>query len=264
MPFRSHRGLRYYVFNNLSEYGIVHGIFTRQGGVSREPYASLNMGGTVGDHPANVHKNREMAFSALRLDYSQVYDVWQVHSPDVVCATGPRDPTTPHRKADAILTNIPGLALLMRFADCVPILLFDPVTEVVGLVHAGWQGTANKVVINAVHSLQQAYLVEPRNLIAALGPSIAPHHYEVGTPVVEKITAAFGSAADQVLQKRDEREDRYLLDLWSANKILLNQAGVKRIEIASICTACNLDDWYSHRGEDGKTGRFGAIISLTR
>lgn len=264
MPFCSHDSLRYYVFSNLSEYDIPHGIFTRQGGVSRAPFASLNLGGTVGDHPGNVYRNREMAFCALQLDYSQMYDVWQVHSSEVVCAAAPRDPNTPHRRADAILTNTPGLALMMRFADCVPILLYDPVKKVIGLVHAGWEGTAKKIIINAVQMMKQAYQVEPGDLVAAIGPSIGAHHYEVGKEVVDKISAAFNNTAFQVLQRSDRSQDRFLLDLWKANEILLNQTGVTRIESAAICTACNMEDWYSHRGEKGKTGRFGAIISLSR
>lgn len=262
MPFHSHRGLRFYYFNNLSQHGISHGIFTRQGGVSQAPFASLNLGGTVGDQPENVRINRELAFSALKLDYTQMYDVWQVHSADVVCAYGPRDPGVPHEKADAILTNTPGIPLMMRFADCVPILLYDPLMKVIGLVHAGWEGTAKKTVLNAVWTMKQVYRVEPTNLIAGIGPSIGAHHYEVGTNVAEKFKTAFQGDTHRILQRKDGSNSRYSLDLWVANEILLNQAGVTKIETSAICTACNLRDWYSHRWENGVTGRFGAIISL--
>ena len=117
--------LVYYQFKSLLQQDLIHGVFTRHGGVSPDPWNSLNLGGTVGDAPDKVAENRQRLFSSLGRPVSSVYDVWQVHSADVVVADGPRD-DRPHIKGDIILTDDPGVTLLMRFADCVPILLYDP------------------------------------------------------------------------------------------------------------------------------------------
>ena len=113
-------GLRYYTFDSLADCGVTQAIFTRQGGVSPEPWAALNLGGTVGDDPQRVAENRLRAFQAVGRSSASLYDVWQVHGDEVVIANAPRPPHTPHLKADAMLTDRPEVTLFMRFADCVP------------------------------------------------------------------------------------------------------------------------------------------------
>jgi polyphenol oxidase len=166
-----------------------------------------------------------------------------------------------HQKADAILTSSPGLTLYMRFADCVPVLLYDPVRRVVGLVHAGWQGTVVRTAAAAVERMMAEYGSRPADILAGIGPSIGPDHYEVGVDVIQRVQAAFPEHAEALLQSNGSRE-RAHLDLWLANQVVLEEAGVKRIETAGLCTACDLDHWYSHRAEKGRTGRFGALIAL--
>ena len=187
------------------------------------------------------------------------FDVWQVHGREVVCAHKPRPPEQPHRKADAILTDRATVTLIMRFADCVPILLYHPRRRVVGLVHAGWQGTVQGAVVAAVERLHSVYEADPAELWAFIGPAIGPDHYEVGADVAAQVYATFGGQATTLLRPHGTR---WLLDLWSANRLLLQRVGVRRIEIAGVCTACHLEDWYSHRAERGRTGRFGAVIAL--
>lgn len=251
--------IRYYTFEALEDAGVVHAVFTRRGGISPEPWASLNVGGLRGDDPARVRANRDLAFRAVGRAPESVYDVWQVHSNDVVCASAPRPPEAGHRKADTILTDRPEVTLFMRFADCVPVLLYDPVRRVAGLSHAGWQGTINGAVTSAVQAMQAAYGTRPLDLLAAIGPSIAAHHYPVGEEVAEAARRAFGEEAGVLLPEKD---GRVCFDLWQANRLLLERAGVRRIEIAGLCTACHLDDWYSHRGEHGRTGRFGVLMAI--
>jgi polyphenol oxidase len=263
MPFYLSSGVRYYTFGLLESAGVRHGVLTRQGGVSQAPWASLNLGGTVGDAPEHVYENRRRAFRALDRPFESLYDVWQVHSRVVVKAGAPRPPEQPHLQADAILTDRPGVTLFMRFADCTPILLFDPRRRAAGLVHAGWQGTVNQIVRAAVEAMQAEYGSQPGDLLAGIGPSIAAHHYEVGPEVIEQVQQSFGAQAGQVLAPSPGSDpSRQTFDLWAANRLVLEQAGVREIEVAGLCTACNLQDWYSHRAEKGRTGRFGALIAI--
>ena len=259
MPFHETGSLRYYTFQSFEDEGIKHGIFTRQGGVSPQPWDSLNLGGLVGDDLTNVTANRERIFDALGRPRESVYDVWQVHGNDVVCTDAPRPFTREHLKADAILTDKPSVTLLMRFADCVPIALYDPHHKVVGLVHSGWPGTVKRAAAAAVEAMKSYYDSDPVELLAGVGPSIGVDHYPVGENVIEAVQTTFGDDASALLQVNG---DAIHFDLWTANQLVLEQAGVRRIEIAAICTACHTQDWYSHRAENGKTGRFGMVINL--
>jgi YfiH family protein len=165
----------------------------------------------------------------------------------------------PHRRADILLTNRPEVTLMMRFGDCVPILLYDPDRRVVGIVHAGWPGTVKRASQVAVRTMQSVYGSNPINILAAIGPSIGAHHYEVGPEVIEKVRQTFGEDASYLLPSQ---EGAVQFDLWAANQLVLEESGVRQIEISGICTACHLEDWYSHRAEGGHTGRFGALIGL--
>jgi YfiH family protein len=219
----------------------------------------LNLGGTVGDDPANVAENRRRAFECFGRPIGTLYDVWQVHSAEVVRADAPRPAHIPHLKADAILTDQPEVTLFMRFADCVPILLYDPVRRVMGMVHAGWKGTTLRIVQAAVQAMQRQWGTRPDEILAAIGPSIAPHHYTVGQDVITQVEAAFGQEANTLLPAQDGAVQ---FDLWTANRLVLMDSGVRQIEVSGVCTACDLEHWYSHRGEQGRTGRFGALMAL--
>ncbi len=258
MPIQSRHGLRYFSFDSFDS-GVVQAVFTRQGGVSPKPWASLNVGGTVGDQAERVRENRQRAFASLGLDAATLFDVWQVHGKNVVIAEAPHPPQSPHLRADAILTDKAGVSLFMRFADCVPIILYDPLRKVIGLVHAGWMGTVGGVVWAAVEAMQARFGTQPADLQAAIGPSIGPDHYAVGPDVVTQVRQAFGEDASALLATI---EGGMHFDLWAANRLLLERAGVRQVEVAGLCTACHLDDWFSHRAENGRTGRFGALIGL--
>jgi YfiH family protein len=259
MPFHSSNNIRYFTFDSLSVPGLRHAVFTRNGGNSPKPWDSLNVGGTVGDDPELVRENYINALQVLDLKHLDVYDVWQVHGSRVVIASSPRNPTQPHEQADAILTNKPGVAVFMRFADCVPIMLYDSAKKVVGIAHAGWKGTVLKVVGKAVQTMKEVYGCKFGDIRAAVGPSIGPHHYEIGEDVALKVRESFGRFSQDFLI---ERNGSKYFDLWGANRYILESQGVQYIENAGICTACNLADWYSHRGEHGRTGRFGALMVL--
>ncbi len=258
MPFCEDNGIRYYQFDIFPR-AVVHGVFTRRGGVSPAPWASLNAGATVGDEREHVLENWRRSFQALGRSMDSLFDVWQVHSADAVFADAPRPPEVDHHKADIIFTDRPEVTLYMRFADCVPILLYDPNKEVVGIAHAGWLGTVRGASGAAVRAMAQRYGSRPTDIRAAIGPSIGVDHYEVGPDVIAQVQETFGAAASSLVH---DRNGKVHLDLWSANRLQLEQAGVQQIEVAGLCTACHLEDWYSHRAEKGKTGRFGALIAL--
>jgi YfiH family protein len=253
------KGVRYYAFESFPKKEVLVACFTRLGGISPEPYKSLNVGSSVGDQRSNVVENRKRLFNAISLPEESMYDAWQVHSTDYFVAGEPRDLKSEQKKVDILLTQNPKVSLMMRFADCVPIFLYGPRQRVIGLAHAGWMGSIKRIASKAIDAMVSEFNCVPGEIIAAIGPSIGPDHYEVGMNVVAELNTTFPENSDEFLT---QKEDRYFLDLWELNASVLKQAGVKQIEIARKCTACDVDEWYSHRKEKGKTGRFGAIFSL--
>ena len=258
MPFHQHNNLRYYSFESLSG-EVTQGIFTRRGGVSSAPWDSLNVGSTVGDDAAHVRENRARLFAALDRPAASIFDAWLVHSDDVLSADSPRGADEPPMKADIILTDKPSVSLFLRFADCVPIFFHDPQRRVVGLAHAGWLGTVRGAARAAIEKMRSRYGCNAADIRACIGPSIGPDHYEIGADVEARVRQAFGNQAEHLLAWRDGVT---YFDLWKANRIQLQAMGVREIEVSGVCTACGLDDWFSHRAERGKTGRFGALIAL--
>ena len=259
MPFDSCDGLKRYTFPLLDDQPVLHGIFTRQGGVSPAPLASLNLGGYLGDPRDNQIENRRRIFAACDRPVETIYDAWQVHGTHVICVEQPRPLETEHVKGDAILTDRPGVTLFMRFADCVPVMLYDPARRVVGLVHAGWRGTVERIAGVAVGRMVEEYGSRPQDILACVGPSICADHYQVGPEVAAAVQTSFGAHSAELLAQRNGSVH---LDLWTANRLALEECGVRAVQVSGLCTACNTGDWYSHRAENGQTGRFGALIAI--
>jgi polyphenol oxidase len=254
-----HRDLTYYQFDQWV--GLKHGIFTRMGGMSQSPWASLNMGGSVGDDPANVRRNHELMYETLDLNGANVCTVWQVHSADTIVANHPEPGKTWLAKADGIVTDKLDTPLTMRFADCTPLLFFDPVAGVIGIAHGGWRGTVAGIGANTVRTMVETYGCKPSDIQAGIGPSISQDNYQVGEEVVEAVFQHFGTLDGLV--RRDPTDATAYLDLWAANELDLHRVGVEQIEVAGICTAEHTDEFFSHRAENGRTGRFGAVLSLS-
>ena len=162
MPFVETNGLRYFQFDLFKNQNFFHAVLTRRGGLSADPFSSLNTGGTVGDDPQAVLANHEKIYQTFGYNYYSRFDVWQVHGTEILCADAPRSPETPHPKADGIMTDKEDITLFMRFADCVPILLMDPVHRVIGIIHAGWQGTASQIARVAVEKNADVLWQPPR------------------------------------------------------------------------------------------------------
>ncbi len=252
----------YYSFEGLNDLpGITHGVFTRHGGVSPAPYASLNVGSTVGDALDGVLENRRRMAAALGVSETDSRTTWQVHGADVLVIRDRSPQPWPPPRADAIVTAVPDVPLVMRFADCVPIILADPVRRVIGLAHAGWRGTLAGAASAAVAAMTTAFGSHPSDIVAGIGPSIGPCCYEVGPEVVEAFAAWDGIGQEVIVPPGGAGKGAHL-DLWLANRRDLGRAGVTHIEAANLCTACHNDDFYSHRREHGRTGRFGVIITL--
>ncbi len=255
------RGPAFYQFEQWPEgNGLVHGIFTRQGGVSVAPWESLNVGSTVGDDPQAVQRNRELMYAALGVDGSRACTVWQVHSAETIIVTGPmKEGQGWLAQADGMVTDCPDLPLVMRFADCVPVLFYDPVREVIGMAHAGWRGTVLGAAANVARTMIDSFACRPQDIQVGIGPSIGPECYQVGADVVAAFREVFGDLEGLVHQAEDGST---YLNLWEANRRALNALGIAQVEVAGICTASRTDDFFSHRAEQGRTGRFGAVMAL--
>lgn len=248
----------YYRFSGWD--GLTHGIFTRHGGVSDAPFGTLNTGGLIGDDPENVRHNHALMYAALGVDGERVVSTWQVHGIDVVYAGAPVKNRRWIAPADALITDKPGLALVMRYADCTPILAYDPRQGVVGVAHAGWRGTVHGMAAQLIKAMVAAFDCRPADVLAGVGPSIGPDRYQVGEEVVTAVRAHFGQTDGLI--RRDPADGTAYLDLWEANRHDLLRAGVEQVEVMGVCTASRTDEFFSHRAERGKTGRFSAVVCL--
>ena len=261
MITRATDGVVSHSFDIFSRFPVEAVTITRKGGTSPAPWKSMNLGGTVGDDPGNVKANKQLIFEAFNLNPDRIFDVWQVHSADWVYTRKARLESEPHKKADIIITNELDLTLMMRFADCVPLFVYDPDKQAIGIAHAGWQGTVKNVAGVLVKAMQQTFGSEPVNLLAAIGPAICMKHYPVGSEVIEAVTQSLGQ---EIYEVSDHFEGNYKLDLKKSNEIQFHNAGINRVENSGLCTVCDNEDWFSHRKENGKTGRFGAFIRLVK
>ncbi len=256
----THHAMAYYRFDTLP--AIQHGIFTRLGGVSEGQWASLNLSRSTGDAAEPVSENRRRSFNALGLKPEHSVTSWLVHG-NAVRVVSHDDMGEDLVHADAMVTQDQGLALTLRFADCVPVMFHDPVKQVIGIAHAGWKGVVNGVLIETVRTMQRAFGSRPQDILAGVGPCIGPEKFEVGEDVAAQIQAAVNTP---VIRQSDlhplTEHAKPRIDLWAAAESQLKAAGVGQVEVAGICTASNTHEWFSHRAEQGKTGRFGAVIVL--
>jgi YfiH family protein len=250
----------YYTFESLDAFPeLFHAVFTRRGGVSPAPWDSLNLGWTVGDEETRVEENYRRVAQVAGMAREALTTTWQVHGNVILEANAA------HRggslgKADGLITKVSGIPLLQRYADCTPIIVYDPEHRAVGIAHAGWQGVVNRTAEALVQAMIDAYESRPQELIGVVGPAIGPCCYEVGPEVVAAIRATQHDP-DQLLGP-SQRPGHAYLDMWDANARQLRDAGLEAVEVAGLCTACHTDIFFSHRGDRGKSGRFGAVVML--
>lgn len=248
-----------YRFDSLAQQKLAHGISLSCGGVSHGAITGLNLGHTVGDALDAVDANHALLYAALGIAPEQVITAHQVHGAEVA-AVGPDQAGTIIPSTDGLISNTPGLYLMMRFADCVPVLFYDPVLRAIGLAHAGWRGALARVAARTASAMVREYGCRPEDILAATGPSIGPCCYEVGPEVVAAVRTAFPEATNLV--GRTQPSGHAHLNLWAMVHMQLREAGLEQIETARLCTACRSDLFYSYRRQGTSSGRFGAIIGL--
>jgi YfiH family protein len=236
------------IFNAFPE--IIMGISTRHGGISPEPLG-MNLCYTVGDNPENVRKNRDIFFNSLGISSDQVVFQRQTHSTNVKFVNAPGV----HESCDALITRTSGIFLAVSLADCLPILVYDPINKIVAGVHAGWRGSRDRIVLKVLEKLINDYGSRPSGLIAYIGPGAGTCCYEVGGEVANQFSTDF-------LIKNGN--GRTYLDLKSFNQGILISTGIpsSQIEVSDYCTICNPDIFHSYRRDKGRSGRMLAIIGM--
>jgi YfiH family protein len=243
-----------FTFGNLSQLGVVHGVTTRAGGVSEGRCASLNVSYGVGDVAANVDENIRRVGLSVGVESDELISAYQIHGREVT-VVGPGTEASPRPHCDILVTNSAKRTLMLRYADCTPVLLADRRRPAIAIVHAGWRGSAVRAAGAAVEALQAAYDSRPADIVAGIGPAIGPCCYTVGQDVVD----AFGG------DRRHLFSDELKLDLWEANRLALVGAGVpaEQIEVSGVCTQCECDRFFSHRANHSQpAGRFAGLIRL--
>ncbi len=253
---------------------IRHGFSTRLGGVSQGIFESMNLGSdssTDTDSPENIRINFERISSSIGIDPHSIVVSKQVHKTNIRPVTlrdrgkglyAPRD----YDEVDGLITNQPGITLVTKYADCVPLFFVDTRNKAIGLTHSGWRGTVSKIGRITVQEMKKYYGTEPEDLTAIIGPSICGDCYEVGNEVAQTFEDAFannGYNMNKILNKN--RNGSFQLDLWEANRGILREAGLRedRIHVSSVCTACNAELLFSHRKTGGKRGSLAAFLAIT-
>lgn len=247
--------------------GTAHGFSTRLGGVSPAPMDSLNLGANRGDAPDNVRENFIRFCAAIGADVDALVKNHQVHG-DFIRPVTRADimvrPEVPGAfEADGLITDEAGVCLTIFSGDCIPILLYDPIRRVIAAVHAGWRGTAIGAAARAAEAMARDYGCAPEHILAAIGPGISPCCFETHADVPEGLHSGMGPDAAAFIRPLS-REGKFSVDLKGANACWLERAGLNRenIAICSACTACQLDEFWSHRVQGGQRGSMAAMIQL--
>ena len=257
--------LTFLQFDNLGQFPTIgHFSTTRAGGCSSDRYASLNLGYNSGDSPKNVLSNRQILCSALEINFEHLIFPKQTHTGTVkVIRADFFDRNENEKKqflneTDAVITNLKNVCVAIKTADCVPVLVYDSVKQVVAAIHAGWRGTAQGIVQNTINQMSAVFGSNPSDLWAGIGPSISPEVYEVGEEVWSQFSPEFYRPTNPF------KNEKRLLDLWKANLHQLTLSGVpeNQIEVGCICTLYNPEMFFSARRDGAKTGRMATGIWL--
>lgn len=235
-------------FEELTQFPrLVQGVFLRHGGVSQGPFATLNVGGTLGDDPRNVEENRQRILQALALPCYVASR--QVHGNEIVIVN---DPDQEVGDCDGLITNRPGIALLIKHADCQAAILYDPIRHALACVHAGWRGNVQNIYRTAVLKMQESFGSRPEDLWVGISPSLGPEHAEFKN---------YKTELPESFWKYQVKPTYF--DLWAIARDQLEACGVlpEKIEIASLCTYANSADFYSFR-RDKPTGRHATVAML--
>ncbi len=268
LNIHNNNGVVYLTFPKLDKTGALrHGFSTRIGGVSKGHCASMNFGFSVGDEEGAVLENFKIFCSAIGADWEKVVLSQQTHTANIRKVTKDdigkgllkeRDYTD----IDGLVTNEKGIVLVSQYADCTPLLFFDPVKKVAATSHGGWRGTVKEIAAKTVEIMVLDYGSKAEDIIGAIGPNISKCCYEVDDPVIEEINKL--SYLDKNLCYTKKENGKYMLDLKETNRQIMLHAGIKpeNIDVADLCTCCHPDIFHSHRATQGKRGTMAAMISI--
>ncbi|WP_138263988.1 peptidoglycan editing factor PgeF [[Clostridium] hylemonae] len=260
---REKEGVPYLVYPLLEDTSVVkHGFSTRLGGVSTGNCATMNISTTRGDSPEAVEENRRRIASAIGVKPEDMTYTHQTHTTNVAVVKE-EDRGARFMETDGMVTNVPGICLVTFYADCVPLFFVDPVHRAIGLSHSGWRGTVGRIGKVTVEKMTENYGTDPKDVIAAVGPSICQDCYEVSEDVICRFRENFPEECwpDLFYNKGD---GKYQLNLWKANEYVFAEAGIRRehTAVTNVCTHCNPDILFSHRTTGEKRGNLSAFLAL--
>lgn len=251
-------GVRFYTSQILD--GVTHAFSTRVGGVSHPPFNSLNLGSSEHDNKDDILQNYSLFTSAVGVDAESLVFTTQVHGDSMRVAEyrhrGNGFSRPSEWDCDALITNMPGVALTIFWADCVPILLYDPIARAIGAVHAGWRGTSSAIAVKTAGAMVERYGC--KNLRVAIGPAIGACCFETHDDVARAMK--FGGA--DMSPYIASTGEKYQIDLKGINVWLLNRAGIRDIDVSPLCTCCLDDEFFSHRRSGTDRGTQAAVITL--
>ena len=269
LDIKEKNGVVWLEFPALAKTGMVkHGFSTRLGGVSEGEFSTMNFTFTRGDNPDHVKENYRRMSEALLVDEKKMVLSWQTHTTNVRAVTEEdagkgiwreRD----YQDVDGLVTNVPGITLVTFFADCVPLYVIDPVHRAIGLSHSGWRGTVERMGEKTLKVMEKEYGTRAEDVVVGIGPSICQDCFEVGPEVADAFAGAFQKEKLPCLYYKKEN-GKYQSDLWKANEIIFEEAGVKEehIHVTDICTHCNPKFLFSHRAVGTKRGNLAAFLCL--
>lgn len=268
VTYTESNGVPYLQFPIFENQSLVHGFSTKLGGVSVGDCATMNLSFTRGDRLEDVKENHRLFAKALGYDVEQLVLTEQVHSTNIL-RVGKSDtgevflPERAIKETDGLVTNEPGVVLMTFFADCVPLMFYDPVKQAIGNAHSGWRGTVGRMGQRMVEKMQEEFDSNPEDILAVVGPSICQKCYEVSEDVILEFQKAFDEKHWKDLYYKKEN-GHYQLDLWQANRIILEETGLKaeNICVSHVCTNENADILFSHRFTGGKRGNLVAVMGL--
>ena len=261
--WREREGVKVLVCRPLEDAGFINGFSTRLGGVSPFPANDLNLAGFDEDTSENIYENRRWFLNVFGGDLT-LATVWQVHGDGVKFVETVEDAANSEEKFDALVSKLPEVLVGVKTADCVPLLLGDPVNKAFGAIHAGWRGTVQSIAAKAIEKMVAAFGTSPADLICAIGPAATCRSYEIGQDVIDEFRAKFSTGGKYFTPTRNGHA---LVDLHLANKDQLLGAGISESNIftAPFCTMERTDLFFSYRVEkklNGKTGRLLSVIGF--
>ena len=262
-------GVTYLTFPLLEKEGVVCAFTTRLGGVSKGDCTFMNLSFARGDVEADVRENYRRMGDALGIDMNRAVLSHQVHKTEIHIATeedagkGVLPDKERLFEIDGLMTGEKNLPLITFFADCVPLIFYDPVKKVIATSHSGWKGTVGKIGAKTVAMMEEQMGCKREDILAVIGPSICQDCYEVSKDVAVEFENNFSKKQyeEMIIEKIN---GKYQLDLWKANEFILLDAGIKKehLAVTDLCTSCNPEFLFSHRASHGRRGNLSVILCL--